>query len=97
MSVEFDPSEEESDYDDALKVKLDDSEEERTATMDDGFEFIEIEKPKFDNNRVEVNGKSFRYKSCASKSLKKILTANKEKVVFVVPSKMAKRIKMGGS
>lgn len=56
MSVETDSSDKESDDDDddddAMRGRFDDIEDERTTVMDDGFELIEVDKPKF--NKIEL-------------------------------------------
>lgn len=49
-------------------VMFDDSEDERVALVNDGFEAVEVEVPANGSNRVNVGGKSLRIKKCASKS-----------------------------
>lgn len=49
-------------------VMFDDSEDERVALVNDGFEAVEVEVPAYGSNRVNVGGKSLRIKKCASKS-----------------------------
>jgi hypothetical protein len=52
----------------ARHVKFDDSEDERGAPVNDGFEAVEVEVPASGSNRVNVGGKSLRIKKCGSKS-----------------------------
>lgn len=49
-------------------MMFDDSEDERVAPVNDGFEAVEVEVPANGSNRVNVGGKSLRIKKCASKS-----------------------------
>jgi hypothetical protein len=52
----------------AKGVKFDDSEDERGAPLNDGFEVYEADAPENGSNRVNLGGKSVRIKKCASKS-----------------------------
>ncbi|KAI5435370.1 hypothetical protein KIW84_021975 [Lathyrus oleraceus] len=81
--------------DDAKNVRFDDSGEDRTTRLNDGFEYIEVDRPKEDSNRVDINGKSYRIKMCESKSpmKKKKLTPKKKikvKVKVMSPAKKSK-------
>lgn len=80
-----------SSEDEAKGIRFDDSEEERTMALDDGFEVVEVEPPANGSNRVEVNGKSYRVKTLANKSPskgkgKKSQTKGKGKLKLKVPA-----------
>ncbi|CAI8602029.1 unnamed protein product [Vicia faba] len=87
MSVGTYLSDEESE-DDAMKVMFDDTNDERTTAMDDGFEFFEIENPNLASPKIEVIGKSYKYYRCATKSPKKKLTIKKKKIIAGAPREM---------
>jgi hypothetical protein len=55
----------------AKGVKFDDSEDERGAPINDGFQVDEVDAPENGSNRVNLGGKSVRIKKCASKSAMK--------------------------
>ncbi|KAI5425061.1 hypothetical protein KIW84_031020 [Lathyrus oleraceus] len=67
MSIGTESSDEESD-DKALRVRFDDTYDERTTIMDDDFEVFELDKPQKGATIYEVNGHSYMFKICASKS-----------------------------
>jgi len=46
----------------------DDSQDERTTALEDGFEVVEVEAPNNGTNRVTVNNKSVRINKCGSKT-----------------------------
>ncbi|KAI5431924.1 hypothetical protein KIW84_035891 [Lathyrus oleraceus] len=75
---------EESDND-AMKVRLYDSEDERTIALGDGFEVIEVDMPKEGTTIFEINGNSYRFKMRASKSPIKKSTPKKKKLELVAP------------
>jgi len=52
----------------AKGLKFDDSEDERGAPLNDGFEVYEVDTPENGSNGVNLVGKSMRIKKCASKS-----------------------------
>lgn len=77
---------------------FDDNEEDRTNWLNDGFEVVEVDRPKEGLNRVDINGKSYRINLCASRSLmkKKKLTPKKKlkvKVKVMSPAKKSKDYK----
>ncbi|KAI5386002.1 hypothetical protein KIW84_072545 [Lathyrus oleraceus] len=75
--------------DDARKVRLDDSEDERITALDDGFEVIEVDRPKEGATIIEINGKSYRFKMYASKPL--IKKSNlKKKLKLIAPPRLVK-------
>lgn len=78
-------SEVEENDDDARKVRLGDSEDERTIALDNGFEVIEVDRPKEGAFRIENNGKSYRFRMCASKFPIKKSTPKKKKLKFIAP------------
>jgi len=60
-----------SDDDGGKAVRFDDSEDERTTALEDGFEVFEVEAPANGTNIVTVNNKPLRMKKCGSKTPKK--------------------------
>lgn len=76
--------------DDAKKVRFDDTEDERTTALDDGFEVIEVERPEDGTNMVGIKGKLSRIKFCANKSPKEKLIPNKKKLKLVAPAMICK-------
>ncbi|CAI8591544.1 unnamed protein product [Vicia faba] len=73
------------DYVDANQC-FNDSEEERVIEVEeDKFERVEVDVP-VSGNRVEIEGKSFRFKRCASKDPKKMKEKSKrDKISVLVP------------
>lgn len=71
-----------SSEDEVRGIRFDDSEEERTMALNDGFEVVEVEPPANGSNNVEVNGKSYRVKTLANKSP----TKGKGKLKLKVPA-----------
>ncbi|KAI5423506.1 hypothetical protein KIW84_046451 [Lathyrus oleraceus] len=80
----------ESSNDEASRVMFDDTKDERTTTMDDGFEVFELDKAKEGVTRYKVNGNSYKFKMCSSKSSIKNLL--QRKVLVSVFEEMFKRI-----
>jgi len=60
-----------NDDDEVKGVRFDDSEDERTTALEDGFEMVEVEAPTNGTNRVTISNKSVRIRMCGSKSPKK--------------------------
>ena len=79
---------------DIMRVRFEDSEDKRTTAMNDGIEVIEVDWLKASINKVEVNGKSYKYKICVgSKGPKKRLIPKKKKFHVVIPAGIAKAAK----
>ncbi|CAI8618807.1 unnamed protein product [Vicia faba] len=82
VSVRNESSDEDADKsgDDARNLIFDGSEEDKTTVLNDGFEVLEVDMPKEGSNRIDINGKSYKIKMCASKSpmKKKKLTPKKK-------------------
>lgn len=79
--------------DEAMRIRFDDIEDERTTVMDNGFEIFEMNKPKVGATSIEFNGNLYRFKMCASKSPIKKSPTKKGKVIVVTPKRIAKEIK----
>ncbi|XP_039682969.1 uncharacterized protein [Medicago truncatula] len=60
-----------TDDDSGKVVGFNDSEDERTTALEDGFEDVEVEASANGTNRVTVNNKTLRIKKCSSKTPKK--------------------------
>lgn len=80
-----------------MRVRFDDTKDERRIAMDDGFEVIEVDEPKEGATTYEVNGHSYRFKIWASKSLIKKSPKKKGKVIDVTRARISKEIKLGDS
>ncbi|KAI5386965.1 hypothetical protein KIW84_073202 [Lathyrus oleraceus] len=59
-------SDDDSTNNDDVGIRFDDSAEERTCEREEGFVQVEVERP-ISGNKVEVNGKSLRFKVMGSK------------------------------
>jgi hypothetical protein len=53
-----------SDDDEVKGVRFNDSEDERTTALEDGFKMVEVEASTNGTNRVTINNKSVRIKMC---------------------------------
>lgn len=62
-----------------------DSEEEITTKLNDGFEVIEVDRPKDGSNIVEIKRNSYRINVCATKSPTTKLTS-KKKMKLIAPA-----------
>lgn len=62
-----------------------DSEDERTTALNDGFEVIEVDRSKDGTNKVKIKGKSYRIKVCITKLPLNKSTPKKKKLNLVAP------------
>jgi hypothetical protein len=81
-----------SDDDGVKPDRFNDSEDERTTALEDGFEEVEVEAPANGTNRVTINNKTVRIKKCGSKTPKKKSPKNNNygRINLVAPLKNGK-------
>lgn len=88
---EEDPEEHDGD---TRRVRFDYSQKERTIALDDGFEVIENDRPRAGSNRVEIKGRSYRIKGCATKSpMKKLIPKKRLKFIALTRNSRVNKAK----